>query len=35
MLTGVIALFWVEIVVALLFAVFWMVQTVEQARAVP
>jgi uncharacterized membrane protein len=34
MLTGVIALFWVEIVVALLFAVFWMVQTVEQARAV-
>jgi hypothetical protein len=34
MLTGVITLFWVEIVVALLFAVFWMVQTVEQAREV-
>ena len=28
--TGVISLFWLEIAVALLFAVFWAVQTAEQ-----
>jgi hypothetical protein len=32
-LTGVTTLFWVEIAVALLFAVFWTVQTIEQLPA--
>jgi hypothetical protein len=31
---NVITLFWVEVSIALLFALFWMVQTVEQPDAV-
>jgi hypothetical protein len=34
-LTGVTTLFWVEIAVALLFAVFWTVQTIEQLPGSP
>jgi hypothetical protein len=32
---GVVNVFWLEIVVAVLFVAFWVVQTIEQLRPLP